>query len=177
MGTNNVKYDFKALNKSSQIYRQKFDQLYVFGKMDYESRKGCKIGNNGGLIHIYFNNTLQSVQRWWYKESREELCNYLASEFTDYIKFLSNINNIFQQNPYQKNLKDLYENEIKFIECILPGLEKCKYIYSDFKMLDFRIDNIIASLNKYIESKSRKNIQFMSQSISQILPKSTFTTK
>jgi hypothetical protein len=170
MGSKNTSYNFQELDEQSQTYKQKFDQLYIFGKMDYESRKGCKIGNNGGMIYIYSNNTFQSLQRWWYRESREDFLNYLSAEFTDYIHFLSKIQELHKQVPYQSDLKKLWEENINFIGCIFPGLDKCKYIYNDFKMLDYKIDNIMSSLKQFVDYNSGKHIQFMNQSISQILP-------
>jgi hypothetical protein len=151
-------YKVKELVNTSFKFKEQFDQLYIFGDMDYEQRKGCKIGHVGGIIQIYTASYFQSISRWWNGESRMELLKYLDSEVADYITFLNNLSNIRKFNPYKQDLKDLCENNIKFIKCIIPGLEKCKYIYSDFKELEGKIDKYTNSLRDFNKKHSDRDI-------------------
>jgi len=159
MGIEKYSYNIKELIDKSSVFKEKFDQLYVFGNMEYEQRKGCKIGHSGGVIHIYPASYYQSVSRWWYSESRNELLKYFEKEIPNYVKYLNDISNIKKQNPYQQNLSELCENNCKFIKCISPGLEKCKYIYSDFPELERKINEYIKFLDEFINIYSDRKIE------------------
>ena len=147
---NNIPSD-KEFISSFEMYKEKFHILIDFGKMDYETRKGCKLGHSGGNLYISYSNIYQGVVRWWYVERREDLYSYLDTEFNNYAQFLKEVDAVAQSVPYHTWIKQVILYNIKFIKGIKPGLEKIKYIYSNYSILDDKVDSIIATLDKFLE--------------------------
>ena len=140
----------KEFISSFEIYKDKFNMLIDFGKMGYDMRKGCKLGHSGGNLYISHNTIYQSVHRWWYKEGREDLYSYLDIEFKNYTNFLKEVDIVAQKVPYHTWIKKVISYNIKFINGIKPGLEKIKYIYSNYPVLDTKVNSIIATLDEFL---------------------------
>jgi hypothetical protein len=140
----------KEFISSFEIYKDKFNMLIDFGEMDYDMRKGCKLGHSGGNLYISHNTIYQSVHRWWYVEGREDLYSYLDDEFNNYAIFLKEVNIVAQEVPYHMWIKELISYNIKFINGIKSGLDKIKYIYSNYPALDTKVNSIIATLDEFL---------------------------
>ena len=148
MNKQGSQFTLEDMQKTSQRYREKFGILEEFGQMPYDTRKDCKIGTTGGNLYISTNGYLyQSLERWWYKESRYTIVTYLEKEFSDYCEFLKFILEYQKKSPYNKKIKELINENIAFIEKILVGLEKMKFIYLNFTELNNTVDEISKKLN------------------------------
>jgi len=113
----------KEANKEDQIEEKKYYKYYIFD-----------IG--------YF----QKLSRWWYAENREKTNKYIEEDFSDFMKFLNdvkNLYNIYSLNIYyKKTLKNLH----KFINKITPGLYNLKKTYSNNNKIKAQIDSVILTL-------------------------------
>ena len=141
------------IENTFKIYKEKFTTLEKFGSMTYDERKNSKLGTSGGIMYISTNGYIyQSMERWWYKESRYDLLNYLDKEFSDYWEFLLYIMECKRTSPYNKLLNEVIEKNQSLIMKIIGGLEKAKFIYLNFNELSEKIDTINRNLNNFIRS-------------------------
>ena len=57
---------------------------------------------------------------------------------------------VAQKVPYHTWIKELISYNIKFINGIKPGLDKVKYIYSNYPVLNTKVNSIIATLDEFL---------------------------
>lgn len=110
--------------------------------------------------YIFDAGYLQKISRWWWSENRVKTKKYIEEDFSDFMKFLNDVKNLY--NAYSLNIyyKKTLTNIHKFISKITPGLYNLKKTYNNNNKIKAQIDSVILTLLDFKnETIINKNIQ------------------
>ena len=123
-----------------------------------EETKKCKEKKKYYKYYIFDVGYFQKLSRWWYSENREKTNEYIQEDFSELIKILNDIKNIYETYSLNIYYKKLLKKIHKFINEITPGLYHLKKTYSNNKKIKAQIDSIILTLLDFKnETKIKKN--------------------
>ena len=96
--------------------------------------------------YIFDAGYLQKISRWWWSENRVKTKKYIEEDFSDFMKFLNDVKNLY--NAYSLNIyyKKTLTNIHKFISKITPGLYNLKKTYNNNNKIKAQIDSVILTL-------------------------------
>ena len=109
--------------------------------------------------YIFDAGYLQKISRWWWSENRVKTNKYIEEDFSDFMKFLNDVKNLY--NAYSLNIyyKKTLTNIHKFISKITPGLYNLKKTYNNNNKIKAQIDSVILTLLDFKnETIIKKNI-------------------
>ena len=90
------------------------------------------------------------ISRWWYGEGRIKTVEYLDNDFSEFMKFLDELVNNLEVDPFCKYAK-MAKDVRMFIDSILTGLHSLKKTYPNTEKMKAKVDSIILTLLDFKE--------------------------
>ena len=98
------------------------------------------------IYYIFDTGYFQKLSRWWYSENREKTKKYITEDFSEFVKYLNEIKNMYSYYSVNIYYKNLLKKIHKFINKITPGLYNLKKTYKDNKEIKAQVDSIILTM-------------------------------
>jgi hypothetical protein len=144
-------YDLEDIKKNVLHYKKKLHALTIIQEGDKIS---FDVDNN---VYIDYNNSFQSIKRWYYCENRIVTYDKLSLLFDDYNKLLLMIyHSIYNEKniEYYKIVDDI----LLFNKQVIIGLLNLKKTYSKDNNNDNKIKEITSVIIEYIKQMNNRYI-------------------
>ena len=134
-----------------ETFKNHRNNLKIFKNLNEGEKLGKQINKNGDSEYYKVSHyTGIQISRWWYGEGRMKTVEYLDNDFSEFMKFLDELVNNLDVDPFCKYAKMAKDVRL-FIDSILPGLYSLKKTYPDTKKVKAKIDSIILTLLDFKE--------------------------
>ena len=111
------------------------------------------------IYYIFDIGYFQKLSRWWYSENREKTKKYITEDFSEFVKYLNEIKNMYSYYSVNIYYKNLLKKIHKFINKITPGLYNLKKTYTDNKEIKAQVDSIILTMLDFKNETEIKKIK------------------
>lgn len=99
---------------------------------------------------------MQSVSRWWWSQSRENVYNYFDTEFWVFLQYLEECMTELDASSVSKKTVNQCGDVINFLDELLPSLVYLKTIYPTYSRLNDLVQDIVELLYIYYSSIERQ---------------------
>lgn len=121
---------FKRLKFNEKKMKEEFATFTTKIGGIAELEKGDKLSmNQHGVYSLYRESSMQSIQRWWYAESRKTTLTQLNTNFLDYVRFLDMCVDATRTHPYDVTFLEICYDNIEFQRKIERGLVALRDTY------------------------------------------------
>ena len=141
-------YDINDITVNTKTFYEKLNALATL-------REDNKVGIHDNKLYVEFvkHKAIQMWVRKWYKQTRQDIDEYLKRELDDYSMFLDMV---YQAKDQLNNICDYNDNlgtNKKLVKGIIIGLEHIKNVYNgEYTPIDNTCSKYITSLNDKIKS-------------------------
>ena len=104
---------------------------------------------------------VQSVNRYMNNQGRDNLFTYIDGKFTEYMRYLDEVKKKIQREKDDKLIKKIAQDNVAFIDNIIPGLHTLKQTYNDCDKLVRKISSIILTFidfKDFMEAEFNKKV-------------------
>lgn len=104
----------------------------------------------------------RATTRYLFGQNRQKTYNVLKEHFENYMKFLTYILTLLENNKTNFKVQKCADDNKKFIRTIVVGLYEIKNTYEDYKEMQTLIDSIITTFTDYekmLDDISEKTLQ------------------
>ena len=104
----------------------------------------------------------RATTRYLFGQNRQKTYNVLKEHFENYMKFLTYILTLLENNKTNFKVRKCADDNKKFIRTIVVGLYEIKNTYEDYKEMQTLIDSIITTFTDYetmLRDISEKTLQ------------------
>ena len=133
--------DINELIDRLEIFKNCFDCLLTIKENEKIWIEDDEITIDQSPYYSFY--LFQSVNRYMNNQSRENLFIFIDVKFTEYMRYLDNIQEKISQYSDNKLFKKVIQDNIKFIHDLITGLHTVKITYSNYLKLCNKITSII----------------------------------
>ena len=134
--------------KKTEIYKNRFRAL---GTIEI----GDKVGIDERTMCLYKEISypyIQSVVRWYYGQSRDNLHTYLDTQFAEYMTILDRVLSFYNKDPHNEVYQKMVSSNMRILCNIVPGLHNLRLTYVDCLKIHNKLYSIILTLKDYYMS-------------------------
>lgn len=152
---NNLQNNSQSIISTTTRLKETFNyhkkNLIVFKNLNEGEKLGKQINKNGDSEYYKVSHyTGIQISRWWYGEGRIKTVEYLDNDFSEFMKFLDELVNNLEVDPFCKYAK-MAKDVRMFIDSILTGLHSLKKTYPNTEKMKAKVDSIILTLLDFKE--------------------------
>ena len=148
---NNTQSIISTTTRLKETFNYHKKNLRVFKNLNEGEKLGKQINKNGDLEYYKVSHYAGiQISRWWYGEGRIKTVEYLDNDFSEFMKFLDELVNNLEVDPFCKYAKMAKDVRV-FIDSILPGLYSLKKTYPNTEKMKAKVDSIILTLLDFKE--------------------------
>ena len=152
---NNLQNNSQSIISTTTRLKETFNyhkkNFFVFKNLNEGEKLGKQINKNGDSEYYKVSHyTGIQISRWWYGEGRIKTVEYLDNDFSEFMKFLDELVNNLEVDPFCKYAK-MAKDVRMFIDSILTGLHSLKKTYPNTEKMKAKVDSIILTLLDFKE--------------------------